>query len=97
MKPLRPVSNRTIRAILIAARREAGLTQRQLAALAKRPHSWIAKIEIGERKIFLADLFDIARAVRLQPEELFQRIVRGVEQDEWLNAALSSQAPKRTR
>jgi hypothetical protein len=90
--PWSPVS-RILCAVLVAARREAGLTQRQVAALTKRPRSWIAKIEIGERRVFLDDSYAISQAVRVHPEELLRRVELQLEETDWLNAVMPSQLP----
>ena len=45
-----------VRAELKAAREAAGLTQRDLAARLRVPHSWIAKVEAGERRIDVVEL-----------------------------------------
>lgn len=44
-----------LRAELRASRAKAGLTQRQLAERLKVPHSWVAKVENGERRIDLVE------------------------------------------
>lgn len=44
-----------LRAELRAAREAAGLSQRGLAARLKVPHSWVAKVESGERRIDLVE------------------------------------------
>lgn len=36
-------------------RTEAGLSQRQVAAALRLPHSWVAKVETGERRIDLVE------------------------------------------
>lgn len=36
-------------------RKSAGLTQRQLASELQVPHSWVAKVEAGERRIDLIE------------------------------------------
>ena len=36
-------------------RAKAGLTQRELAAVLRVPHSWVAKVESGERRIDLLE------------------------------------------
>jgi transcriptional regulator with XRE-family HTH domain len=45
-----------VRAELKAARESARLTQRALAARLDLPHSWIAKVEAGERRIDVVEL-----------------------------------------
>ena len=44
-----------LRALLTRLRREAGLTQRDLAGRLRVPHSWVAKVESGERRIDLVE------------------------------------------
>jgi transcriptional regulator with XRE-family HTH domain len=44
-----------LRAVLTRLRREAGLTQRDLAGRLRVPHSWVAKVESGERRIDLVE------------------------------------------
>ena len=44
-----------LRARLAAMRANAGLSQRELAAKLDVPHSWIAKVESGERRIDLIE------------------------------------------
>lgn len=45
-----------VRAELKAARENAHLTQRALAARLGVPHSWVAKVEAGERRIDVVEL-----------------------------------------
>lgn len=45
-----------VRAELRAARQKARLTQRALAARLGVPHSWIAKVEAGERRIDVVEM-----------------------------------------
>lgn len=45
-----------LRAELRAARENAGFSQRELAKRLSVPHSWVAKVESGERRIDLVEL-----------------------------------------
>ena len=45
-----------LRAELRAARENAGLSQRDLAAKLDVQHSWVAKVEAGERRIDIVEL-----------------------------------------
>ncbi len=45
----------SLRQRLAAIRSEAGLSQRELAAVLRVPHSWVAKVESGERRIDLVE------------------------------------------
>jgi transcriptional regulator with XRE-family HTH domain len=47
---------RALRAELRAAREAAGLSQRDLAAKLSVPHSWVAKVEAGERRIDVVEM-----------------------------------------
>ena len=44
-----------LRGRLTEIRKTAGLTQRQLACELQVPHSWVAKVEAGERRIDLIE------------------------------------------
>ena len=49
--------------LMIAARKQAGITQTQLAARLKRPQSFVAKYEGGERRLDVIEfIFDSAGA-----------------------------------
>jgi transcriptional regulator with XRE-family HTH domain len=47
---------KALRAELRAVRDKAGLSQRDLAAKLGVPHSWVAKVEAGERRIDVVEL-----------------------------------------
>ena len=64
-----------IRAKLIELRQQAGLTQRQFANRAKRPQSWVAKIESGARSIYVHDLCDVSRGLGIPALRLFEQVV----------------------
>lgn len=74
-KTLRTRGHRALLAVLVASRREAGLTQ---AALAKRlgvVPSWVAKVEIGERRLDVVEFTVIARALKISPVTLYERFL----------------------
>jgi transcriptional regulator with XRE-family HTH domain len=48
---------RILRSGLLDARHAAGLSQRDLAARLKVTHSWVAKVESGERRIDLVETY----------------------------------------
>jgi len=60
------------------ARTAAGLTQRDLAARLKKEPSWVAKIELGERRLDLLEYIAIARALGLKEDELLRKIAHGL-------------------
>lgn len=52
------------------ARREAGLTQVDVARLLGKRQAWVSKCELGERRIDPLDLHDFARVYR-RPIDFF--------------------------
>jgi len=60
---------------LVASRREAGLTQRQLAERLNKPHTFVAKVEVGERRLDVVEFVAIAKALKIEPEKMFARFL----------------------
>jgi transcriptional regulator with XRE-family HTH domain len=52
-----------LRQLLVAARKDAGLTQIELAKCLSRPQSYVSKIERGERRVDLIEFLEIAQAI----------------------------------
>ena len=73
-KTLRSRGHRALIDILVEGRKQAGLTQRDLAARLKRPHSFIGRIEAGERRVDVIEFIEIARVMGLDPKHLFARL-----------------------
>jgi transcriptional regulator with XRE-family HTH domain len=63
---------------VIAMRKAAGLTQRQLAAALGREHNFIARIETGQRRLDLVELVQLCRACDADPEHQIARITKGI-------------------
>ena len=63
-------------AIIAASRRDADVKQADLAAKLGWSRSKVAKIEAGERRIELPDFILIAKALGIEPEKLFHRVMR---------------------
>ncbi len=53
---------------LIAARKDAGLTQQQVADQLGKPQSFVAKYEGGERRLDIVELVAIAKVLGVDPE-----------------------------
>lgn len=68
---------RRFRKLLIFARKNAGLTQQQLADRLGKPQSYIAKIEGGERRIDVLEFARLAEAVEADPAEMLRQITKG--------------------
>lgn len=60
-KSLRTKGHTALTQALTAARRESGLTQQELAERLGRSQSFVAKIELGERRVEVVELVEIAR------------------------------------
>jgi transcriptional regulator with XRE-family HTH domain len=67
------------RAELVALRKSAHLTQRQLAAKLNVVRSMIERIEMGERRVDVVELYWLCRAFRANPKEAFQQIVDALQ------------------
>jgi len=65
-----------VRAELKAAREGARLTQRALAARLDIPHSWIAKVEAGERRIDVVELCWFLAACDVEPSVALEKLAR---------------------
>lgn len=64
-------------ALMVAARKEAGLTQHALALRLRRPQSFVAKYEGGERRLDVVEFVAIARALGADPLKLLASFVAG--------------------
>ncbi len=62
-------------AALVAARTKAGITQRELARRLGRSHSFVGKIESGERQLNVLEFCELADALKVNPKDLFARIL----------------------
>lgn len=63
---------------LAAARRQAQLTQRRLAQRLGRAHSFVAKIERGQRQLSVLELVELADGLGTDPRELFAEILKSL-------------------
>lgn len=73
MKSLRSRGHRILAALLVQIRKEAGLSQEQLAERLKKPQSYIAKTERGERRIDPVEMYHWARGCDIEPIFVFVR------------------------
>lgn len=73
-KSIRSRRHRALLAVLVASRREAGLTQQQAADRMKWSQSKVAQIETGQRQVYASELFEFATAYKIDPVDLFRRV-----------------------
>ena len=64
-------------ALMVKTRKAAGLTQQTLALLLKRPQSFVAKYEGGERRLDVVEFIAIARALDADPIKLMATLLSG--------------------
>lgn len=60
--------------LLIQARKDAGLTQQQIADTLGRPQSFVAKYEGGERRLDVVEFLEIAKLLGTDPHDLIRAI-----------------------
>ncbi len=63
-------------AAMIVARKRAGLTQATLASRLKRPQSFVAKYEGGERRLDVIEFLTIAKTIGTDPLRLIKHLIR---------------------
>lgn len=64
--------------LLIRARKDAGVTQEQLAKRLNRPQSFISKCENGERRLDVIELLQILDSIGIEPIGFIKKIVRAI-------------------
>jgi transcriptional regulator with XRE-family HTH domain len=62
------------RRLMVEARKAAGLTQHDLARRLKKPQSFVAKYEGGERRIDVVEFLGIARAIGADPVRILRAL-----------------------
>jgi len=55
-------------------RAQADLTQRALAAVLKKPHSFVAKVEHGDRRIDPVEFVQWCRACKVDPATAIKQV-----------------------
>lgn len=62
------------REALSAARKAAGLSQETLAERLKRPQSYVAKYETGDRRLDLVEFLEVCRAIGVDPVAILKLV-----------------------
>ena len=75
-KAIHSAQAKRLRQLLAQHRRDAGLSQAQLAAKIGRPQTFVSKVEIGERRIDLIELLQVLGALRVDPAEFITSLTR---------------------
>lgn len=64
--------------MIVAARKEAGLNQRELAALLNQPHSYVGKLESLQRRIDVIEMIDLLAALGVEPSNFLRSVFKGL-------------------
>lgn len=76
MKALRSSTSRAVADVLARTREQKRLSQRELAARLKRPHSVVGMIESHQRQVNVPEFIAIAEALDADARELFRQVLR---------------------
>jgi transcriptional regulator with XRE-family HTH domain len=76
VKALRSITARAVADVLARTREQKKVSQRDLAAILKRPHSVIGMIESHQRQVNVPEFITIAEALGADPLELFRQVLR---------------------
>jgi len=60
--------------LLIQARKEADLTQVEVASRLDRPQSFVSKYENGERRLDVVEFLDVAKAIDFDAVKLIRKL-----------------------
>jgi len=74
LKQLRSAKHRALISVIVARRKAAGLTQRQLTAKLKRSNSFVWKLEAGERQLNVLEFMEIAKVLGVKAAALMEEI-----------------------
>ena len=65
--------------ILVKARKDARVTQVQLAKMLNKPQPWVSQVENNVRRIDAIEFYAIAVAIGADPEQLFGKVVKRIK------------------
>ena len=74
-KSLRSPRHRRLQRFLAQIRAEAGLTQTQLADRLRRPQSFVAKYEGGERRLDVIEFVSVVEALGIDPVDAIAQLL----------------------
>jgi len=74
VKTIHNARYQTLLDLLLEARDNAGLTQKELANRLGRPQSFVSKTENAERRLDVIEFMDVCRGIGADPFELLRRL-----------------------
>ncbi len=75
-KSLRTPRHKHLQKVLTELRKSKGLTQADVAKKLRRPQSFVAKYEGGERRLDVVEFVDVVQALDGDPRELLTGLIR---------------------
>jgi len=75
-KSLRSPQQQRLQKLLIQARKVKKLTQADVAARLKRPQSYVAKYEGGERRLDVIEFIAVVTALEADPRDILADLMR---------------------
>jgi transcriptional regulator with XRE-family HTH domain len=76
MRSVHSDAYRALTRLLKDARKRSGLTQQQVANRLKRPQSFVAKYESGERRLDVVEFALVAEAIETSPTRLLAAMLK---------------------
>jgi hypothetical protein len=73
----------TITLWLKSKRLELGLTMRELGALLNKPHSFVQKVEQGERRLDIVEYVNYCGVLKLNPVDGIKLIQKNTKHQSW--------------
>lgn len=73
-KSLHTKEYETFRELLVSAREKAGLTQTEVSTRLRRPQSFVAKYEGGERRLDVVEFIEVCGALGVDPHSLLREL-----------------------
>lgn len=75
LRSIRSLAQRALVTALRDARKQAGLSQQEVAKKLRRPQSFVSAYEAGDRKIDVLEFIRIAKALGADACELLRRVM----------------------
>ena len=73
-KPIHTAAQERFLALLKGARKTAGLTQAEVAGRLRKPQSFVAKYENGERRLDVLEFVALCRAIEVDAVEIVREL-----------------------
>lgn len=82
MDTIRTQRHQRLVELLIAARKQAGIRQAELARRAGKTQTFVARIEAGQRRIDVVELLGLCEIIGIDPIRVINKVLK-VEDELW--------------